>query len=73
MLSAVLAAVQKWKVHLTHHGLDIGAGERRTNIRYSDDLMVYVLIILNCGGHSPNDWKVPVSYPQLTLPTICSD
>jgi hypothetical protein len=59
MLSAVLAAVQKWKVHLTHHGLDIGAGERRTNIRYSDDLMVYVLIILNCGGHSPNDWKVP--------------
>ena len=30
----------KWTLKLRHHGVDIGADERLTNVRYADDLML---------------------------------
>eukprot|EP00435_Cladocopium_sp_Y103_P027156 s884_g6.t1 len=34
-------AVRKWKRTFGNHGLQIGAVERLTNIRYADDIMIY--------------------------------
>ena len=31
--AALQTAVRNWKLHLSHHGVDIGAGEKFTNIR----------------------------------------
>ena len=39
--AALDATVRKWKLYVTHHGLDIGAGKRLVDIRHADDLMVY--------------------------------
>ena len=35
--------MRKWKLKLQHHGVDIGAYERLTNIRCADDLLIYAL------------------------------
>ena len=34
-------AFRQWKQRLMEHGLDVGAVERLTNIRYADDIMIY--------------------------------
>ena len=34
-------AFRQWKQRLMEHGLDVGAVERLTNIRYVDDIMIY--------------------------------
>ena len=35
--------MKKWKTKLQHHGVNIGAGERLTNIRNAGDLLLYAL------------------------------
>ena len=34
-------AMRKWKAKLFHHGVQLGHGNRLTNIRYADDLMLF--------------------------------
>ena len=34
-------AMRKWKAKLLHHGVQLGHGNRLTNIRYADDLMLF--------------------------------
>ena len=33
--------MRKWKAKLFHHGVQLGHGNRLTNIRYADDLMLF--------------------------------
>ena len=39
--AALESTMWKWKLKLPHHGVDIGADERLTNVRYADGLMIY--------------------------------
>ena len=41
--AALESKMRKWKLKLQHHGVDIGAYERLTNIRYPDNLLIYAL------------------------------
>ena len=41
--AALESKMRKWKLKLQHHGVDIGAYERLTNIRCADDLLIYAL------------------------------
>ena len=34
-------AIRRWKAKLSEHGIMLNGGERLTNIRYADDLMLY--------------------------------
>ena len=33
--------MSRWKLRLGNHGIDVGNGERLTNIRYADEIMLY--------------------------------
>jgi hypothetical protein len=47
LFNAVLESTRpKWKLTLRHHGINIGADERRTNTRYADDFLLYAQ---SCG------------------------
>ena len=39
--AALESTMWKWKLKLRHHGVDIGADGRLTDVRYADELMIY--------------------------------